>query len=121
MSAVVLVWADRQIIARAAPHIAAILSGLEPGELASLIRQDKDMSDLLPAYEDQPGFGRNVVRARLQQAGDAFFDAMHATVCAMLDPTHRMHAVLLSEPEGKAWYRANVERLRDKILAQLGA
>ncbi len=116
-----LVLADRQIIARASPHIAAVLSGLSLDDLAVFVAKDEDLSGMLPAYQDVPGFARGVLKGRLGAAGDAFFESLLEATRTALRPTHPDHAALLGRPKGAAWYRANVERLRDKILSQLGA
>jgi hypothetical protein len=116
-----LTVADRQIIARVAPHIAAVLSQLPLDDIALFVVQQKDMSDLVPSYQDVPGFARGIVRARLASAGDLFFGVLFETTRNLLRPQYPGHAALLGRPQAAAWYRANMERMRDGIMQQMGA
>ena len=116
-----LTWMDGKMVEQATPHIAAILSGLSVDELAACIVKDADLSDLMPAYQDIPGFARGMLRQRLEQAGDAFYNALLEATRNALRPTHPAHAALLGREKGAAWYRAHMERMRVAILAQMGA
>lgn len=113
--------ADRQIIGKVAPHIAAHLSQMGVDDIALLAVRGEDMSDLMPTYQDVPGYARNVVKTRLGLAGDAFFSLLLETTRVLLRREYPAHAALLDKPPVRAWYRANMERMRQRILEQLGA
>lgn len=116
-----LTWMDHRIIEGAAPQMAAILSGMTLDELAICVAKGTDLADLMPPYQDVPGYARGALRQRLEAAGDALYDALLEQTRNLLRPTHPAHAALLGREKGAAWYRAHMIRMRDTILAQMGA
>ena len=126
MRRVALTWADRKLLEQIAPVIAGFMASLSAEELLELIRQGKDMDFAVPdggqAPQEVGGVKRAVARARLGAApqtglADAVRDAVHAS---LLQAGYKRHAALLNAPQGRAWYAANAERLRMRLLREIG-
>ncbi len=113
--------ADARLVQLLVPEIGGWFAGLQPEELANLIRGDVDVSDVLPQYQDVKGWQRGLVRARLSAAPDTrLAEHLLESVRQALHQHYPVHWALLGEPEGRAWYARNVERMRSAILAALG-
>ena len=113
--------ADGRIVQGLVPAIGGWFAGLQAEELANLIRGDVDVSDVLPKYQDVKGWQRGLVRARLAAAPETHLaEHLLEHVRHALHQNYPVHWALLGEPEGRAWYARNVERMRLAILTDLG-
>ena len=113
--------ADGRLVQALVPTIGGWFAALQPAELANLIRGDVDVSDVMPQYQDVKGWQRGLVRARLAAAPETgLTEHLLENIRQALHQNYPVHWALLGEPEGRAWYARNVERMRLAILAQLG-
>lgn len=109
---------DAWICSQAAKALIDYLRTVDLQELASMARRGEDLAGQLPARLDLPDipFAKDKAVAYLRQANQATYESIRQRVASRLP----QHAALLGLDSNKPWYYAAMDRMRERLIADLG-